>query len=72
MEALLDPMAKMVASEQARGRIRADADPPLTAWQFFAFYYGILSGQVNGFSTLPEGRAALRKSIDAFCRGLKP
>ena len=72
MSAIQDPLTQMVTAEQARGRIRADADPQLTAWQFFAFYYGVVSGLVNDMSTLAEGRALLRKSLDGLVRGLQP
>ncbi len=72
MAAILQPVEQMIADEQIRGRIRADADPRVTAWQFFAFYYGVVSGQVNNMATLAEGRALLRRSLGALFRGLQP
>jgi AcrR family transcriptional regulator len=72
MAAILQPIEQMVAYEQTHGRIRTDVDPSMTAWQFFAFYYGVVSGLVNSMSTPAQGRALLRKSLDGLVRGLRP
>ena len=72
MAAILDPLAQMIVHEQARGGVRADADPKTVAWQFFAFYFGVVSGMVNNMSTLREGRALLRDANNELFRGLRP
>jgi AcrR family transcriptional regulator len=72
LTAILEPIAQLLVSEQAKGSVRADVDPQLVAWQLFAFYFSVISAIVNNASTLGEGRARLRDANHGLFRGLRP
>ncbi len=72
MSGIIQPIAKMIAADQAKSKVRTDVLPAMAAQDFMALYIGMLAGLTNGTLTLAECQRGLRTSFDRLYRGLHP
>jgi AcrR family transcriptional regulator len=70
----LAALRRMIEAAQARGDVRADADPQLATWAFYGALEEILGGWVLG--QLPGGEADVERAVstvvDVFIVGFAP